>query len=109
MMKRLFAAAVLTFSAVLTVAAQNSSSADQITEVTLERTACFGSCPIYKVTLRSDGTVIYEGKRFVEMIGTYKGRSYGFEHLAKFILSQDYFNLKDNYTRPVTDLPSTIT
>lgn len=111
MMKRLLMAAVLVFISVLAASAQRAAARDkeQITEVTLERTACFGSCPIYKVTLRSDGTVIYEGKRFVSMMGTYKGQAYGFDRLAEFVLAQDYFNLKDDYSRPVTDMPSAIT
>jgi hypothetical protein len=31
-------------------------------EIRLERTACFGSCPVYSVTLYDDGTVIFDGK-----------------------------------------------
>ena len=110
-MKTLLMAVVLILIPALTATAQTSSSpdADQITEVTLERTGCFGTCPIYKVTLKRDGTLIYEGKRFVQMMGTYKGRAYDFGRLARFILSEDYFNLKDDYSAPVTDLPSTIT
>ena len=86
-----------------------SQDKGQITEVTLERTACFGSCPIYKVTLRADGTISYNGKRFVELKGAYEGKVYGFDRLAELILARGYFNLKDNYTINATDLPSTIT
>src|SRR4051812_46020987 len=110
MMKPLFAVPVLLLVSVLAVAAQTPrAAADQITEVTLERTPCFGSCPSYKVTVRRDGTILYEGKRFVPMMGTYKGQAYGFDRLAEFILAQDYFNLKDDYSAHVTDLPSAIT
>jgi Domain of unknown function (DUF6438) len=111
MMKRLVMALVLTVLCVLACAAQTVSmqDKDQITEVTLERTACYGTCPIYKVTLSSDGTIIYEGERFVQMMGTYKGTAYGFERLAKLILAENYFNLKDEYTRPITDMPSAVT
>lgn len=117
MMKRTFAAFLITLASVLTVAAQEDPAskltevtpASKITEVTLERTPCFGYCPSYKVTLRSDGTIIYEGKKYVTMVGTYKGEAYGFERLAEFILAQDYFNLKDNYRAGASDLPSAIT
>jgi hypothetical protein len=109
MMKRLFAVSVLTMISVLGAVAHAYSPADQITEVTLERTPCFGTCPNYKVTLRSDGTITYEGKRFVTMMGTYKGQAYGFDKLAQFILAQDYFNLNDNYRIGASDLPSAIT
>lgn len=109
MMKRLLVTSLLVLISAWTVVAQGSALADQITEVTLERTACFGTCPMYKVTVRRDGTLIYEGKRFVPMMGTYKGTAYGFDRLAEFILAQDYFNLNDDYSSNVTDLPSAIT
>ncbi|HEX8891081.1 MAG TPA: DUF6438 domain-containing protein [Pyrinomonadaceae bacterium] len=111
MMKYLLMASILTFLSVVTCAAQTQQALDkdQITEVTLERTACYGTCPIYKVTLSSDGTIIYEGERFVQMMGTYKGTAYGFDRLAKLILAENYFNLKDEYTRPITDMPSAVT
>lgn len=80
-----------------------------ITEITLERTACFGFCPIYKLILRSDGTATYIVMRFVERQGTYKAYSSGFEHLAKIIEARRYFSFRDRYTEPVTDLPSAIT
>lgn len=37
----------------------------------LERTPCFGKCPIYSISLYSDKTVFYEGKRFVDSIGSF--------------------------------------
>ena len=89
---------------------QSAQDKDQITEVTLERTSCFETCPDYKVTLQRDGTIIYEGRRFVQMMGTYKGEAYyGFDRLAQLILAQKYFDMKDKYSRPITDMPSAIT
>jgi hypothetical protein len=32
----------------------------------MSRTACFGTCPIYEVSVYADGTVEYEGHRFVK-------------------------------------------
>ena len=34
-------------------------------QVTLERTACFGFCPIYKVTVDERDILLFEGERFV--------------------------------------------
>jgi hypothetical protein len=80
-----------------------------ITEITLERTVCYGFCPIYKVILRSDNTATYIGMKFVERQGTYKAYISGFEHLAKIIEARKYFSLRNRYTKPVTDMPSAIT
>lgn len=82
---------------------------EQIMEVSLERGACYGTCPVYKVTLKRDGTAIYEGKRFVERQGTYTGNIYSFDRLAQFIEAEGYFKLKDDYSINVTDLSTTTT
>jgi hypothetical protein len=112
MMKRLLAISILILiSASVAISQQTtlSKDKDQITEVTLERTACFGACPMYKVTLRRDGTISYNGRRFVELQGAYEGKVHGFDRLAQLILSSGYFNLKDDYAINATDLPSAIT
>jgi hypothetical protein len=36
----------------------------------MERTECQGWCPAYSVQVFADGTLIYEGKRFVRTLGT---------------------------------------
>lgn len=38
--------------------------------IELERTACLGSCPVYSVALRGDGSVRYQGRNFVKQSGT---------------------------------------
>ncbi len=42
--------------------------------ITLERTQCFGSCPVYKLTVYGDGRVVYEGGGFVKIKGEKKKR-----------------------------------
>jgi hypothetical protein len=42
-----------------------SAAVDDQSFVTLERTMCFGSCPVYKITLFGSGWVKYEGTRYV--------------------------------------------
>jgi hypothetical protein len=41
----------------------------EITEISLERTPCYGSCPVDQVILRSGGTARYMGTRFVPRTG----------------------------------------
>src|SRR5256885_15475138 len=38
-------------------------------QITLSRTACFGTCPIYTVTISTNGTVSFEGRRFTKVQG----------------------------------------
>lgn len=37
--------------------------------ITIERAACFGSCPVYSAEIHADGTVVYVGKQYVKEIG----------------------------------------
>lgn len=37
--------------------------------IRLQRTACFGWCPVYSVTIDARGIVTYEGERSVRVVG----------------------------------------
>ena len=37
--------------------------------IRLQRTSCFGPCPIYTVTIDARGTVTFDGERFVRVVG----------------------------------------
>jgi hypothetical protein len=68
--------------------------------ITLERTECFGPCPIYKLTIHQDGTVVYDGRDNVRVKGVQHAKIKPVEvrDLVKAFENIDYFNLKDDYT-----------
>ena len=83
--------------------------------ITLERTACFGTCPIYAVTINSDGAVTFNGERFVKTVGIAQDRidKAAFRELVREFEKIDYFSLPDDFTpgskvcpNMVTDMPS---
>src|SRR2546430_1156203 len=37
--------------------------------ITLKRTVCYGTCPDYELTIYGNGTVVYEGYRYVAVTG----------------------------------------
>ncbi len=83
--------------------------------ITLARTACFGTCPIYTVTISSDGRVVFNGERFVKITGPAEGRidKAAFRDLVREFEKLDYFSLPDGFTPGtkfcpgmVTDMPS---
>jgi hypothetical protein len=85
--------------------------------ITLERTACFGTCPVYRLAVTPDGTVTYEGRANVRQLGRATGQvSPGaVEALLGELERAGYFSFADRYTaaeracgRYVTDLPSAI-
>jgi hypothetical protein len=41
-------------------------------QVTFETTPCFGSCPVFSLTLDADGHGVYEGGRFVKSKGRHE-------------------------------------
>ena len=49
----------------LTVNAQDKTLTKK-DSITLERGACFGTCPIYQVSVASDGTVRFEGFNYTK-------------------------------------------
>jgi len=79
--------------------------------LTLERTACFGACPIYKLTVYGNGKVVYEGKRFVKVAGTRTTmiRQAVVKQLVAEFQRLQYFQLQDSYTGGHTDAPSALT
>src|SRR5580698_6782796 len=92
--------------------------ADQ-TLITLERTSCYGECPVYKLTLRGDGSIMYKGYKFVRVRGKQKTKikPSEVESLLQEFRKLDYFALDDEYSTiknsdgtvsVVTDLPTTI-
>jgi hypothetical protein len=77
----------------------------------IERTACYGRCPMYKVTFMDNGEVKYVGKGFVDKIGTYKMLISANEvlEIKNKISEYSYFKLDSLYPTLITDFPSSIT
>lgn len=80
-------------------------------EITLERTECFGTCPIYSLSIFGNETVIYNGQKNVVVKGI-KTSQISQDKIIELInefKTIDYFCLNDSYAAPYTDAPSTIT
>jgi hypothetical protein len=87
-----------------------------ITRIVLERTPCFGTCPVYTLTVNSSGVVEFDGKNNVKAKGMQTGKisAQSFAQLVKKIGEIDFFNLRDRYDgknpdgsgSTVTDLPT---
>ncbi len=50
-------------------------SAMNFSSIRLSRSACFGKCPVYSVTVHADGRVEYNGERWVVVKGKQQGRA----------------------------------
>ena len=86
------------------------TDADMVASI--ERTACFGVCPVYKMEVYGNGKIVYEGMLNVKNIGKYTGQTTK-ENIDKLLSSAKeigYADLNDAYdSKLVTDLPSSTT
>jgi hypothetical protein len=93
--------------------------------ITLERSACFGPCPVYRVTINGDGRVVFTTatepvdkidelhRRFalsdgVLLPGTHEDRisPAAVASLIKKFQAAQFWKLRASYRAPVTDSPS---
>jgi hypothetical protein len=88
------------------------------TVISLRRTICYGRCPDYRVTITADGTVTFEGYKYVKASGTIQGKITveQVQQLISEVQKANFFALKNSYVRKEdgcpevwTDNPSAIT
>lgn len=89
------------------------------TIISLQRTSCFGPCPVYTVTIDARGTVRYEGEKFVRVVGRQTARIEK-SLVAKLLAHAErihFFDMRNSYrvienpdgsATMVTDLPTKI-
>ncbi len=77
-------------------------------EISLQRTACFGSCPVYRVTFGRDGEALYEGFAFTELLGVHEGEVPlgAFARLSHAAERIEFSAMDSLYSIEVTDLPT---
>lgn len=85
--------------------------------ISLERTPCFGGCPVYTVSVSSSGEVTYEGRAHVPRLGTATAQipSQRVDSLLDELEAAGYFTFANRYLlsepacgRYATDSPSAI-
>ena len=77
--------------------------------ISLDKTACFGTCPVYKIKIYNSGKATYEGLKHVKKIGLHNLTIS--EGEKNIILTNEkkigFSKMKDEYTEKITDLPTT--
>jgi Domain of unknown function (DUF6438) len=86
--------------------------------VTLERTPCFGTCPVYLVSASANGTIRFEGKSHVSHPGSAVGQipKARLDSLLAELEAAGYFGFEERYVpgspacgNAATDLPTVTT
>lgn len=83
--------------------------ADTAPMITLEKTECYGRCPVYKLMIYDDGQALYQGISHVDKIGEYQQQlpADTIASLIQHFEQSGFWSLKDEYVADVTDLPVT--
>lgn len=78
--------------------------------LSMERTACFGTCPMYKIELFEDGKVIYTGQMYATPEGTYE-KNIGAEKVKAILDKFENYRVdtcQNEYEMLISDLPGLI-
>ena len=80
---------------------------DSKISITLVRSGCYGSCPSYSVSIRSD-RILFEGYGNVVAFGKHRAtvRPEGVRALAKKFIAADFYSMDSSYRASVTDNPT---
>lgn len=78
--------------------------------IDLERTACFGTCPIYRVSLFRGGRAEWRGVRYTERTGDFEGKVNIFDYgkLCYLLKKFGFDQLPRSFTANWTDSPTFI-
>jgi len=101
-----FGAAVLAACAPVNAPAEQPNVSQ--VEIRLSRGPCYGTCPVYTVTLTGEGQVRYEGRQFVNVVGE-RTATIPREDVARLVARFDeigFDRLQDAYRGQMTDLPT---
>lgn len=79
-------------------------------QIEFERTPCYGTCPIFKLTIDHKGNAVFEGERFTDKLGrwTYKLNKSERKDIFNAFKAVNWDKLNANYPTAVSDLPSVI-
>ncbi len=77
----------------------------------MERSHCFGTCPVYELNVQPDGKVLFNGIDFTEIKGEVENNlnKEKIEQLVDEIERANFFSLQDLYTGDSTNCPLEVT
>jgi hypothetical protein len=77
--------------------------------IKLSKGPCYGTCPVYDLSISGDGKAAYNGKRFTEMEGEYNRvlTTTATNALFDRFVEADFWSYEDHYTADITDLSTT--
>jgi len=76
-----------------------------ISKIEFDADTCFGTCPIFSMSILNNGTAYYDAREFNERQGQFEAvvKKTQLDSLLTLIATADFFGLKDKYSTPITD------
>ena len=89
----------------------NQNDINQIPLIKMKRTACYGRCPQYEISIYNNGLIKYNGKAFVDRLSCFQAvlNANIIMEIKLHLESINFFQLDTAYISAVTDIPSVIT
>ena len=107
-MKNYLLVFILFFSSCFNLTKQKELQSPKII-ISLEKTACFGRCPVFKIIIYDNGKALYSGQKFVKKVGEHdlKVSKKEIDKILSKAKKIGFNNLKNEYSERITDLPTT--
>jgi hypothetical protein len=67
--------------------------------ISIERSSCYGPCPVYRFTMYSNGQYVWQGRAHVSVVGTVRGSmdARTFATAMRLLMDSGYLDFKDSY------------
>ena len=77
--------------------------------ISMKKTSCYGTCPVYELSVFSDHTAVLEGERHLDFIGKFKAKVPDalYRELVDTFENSSFFDFDNEYTAAYSDLPTT--
>jgi hypothetical protein len=101
--------AILLLASTLSFSSLQGQTSTASPVVTLKRTHCFGTCPIYELSVFADGTVQWSGEQYVGTVGKASATlsKQQVDDLIQTLAASRFSTFQNSYKSQVTDLPTT--
>lgn len=100
---------LLVFVILACKATQSNPQKERLPVITMKKTECHGTCPVYTLIVYNNREAKLVGERFLDLIGTYEAdvpRAV-YDKLIAAFQEANFFSFKSKYSANIADFPTT--
>lgn len=108
---RIILTIIFAFLTIISTCEKNIQTDPKEFSLEMNRTLCYGTCPVYNLTVANDGKVVFVGEKFTKTIGNAEGQinPEKIKQLIAEINQSKFFSFKDDYGYESKNCSSTAT